>query len=196
MADVIRAVHERVQHCQDSQTEFALLRESLGVSRVNHILRVRGHTILQEQRAAEIYDEVGRSLQPLFPGLTEDSMKQATPSAGQPGIGYKGTRDIAAPAHLGALITAKPRTPAMIQDAIWAGLPPKHALKARLAAVIDTATSTYLSAFDDEGQATAKLYVQKGSSSRRRLAANNRRIAGTKRRKPDHRIPRTSQFRF
>ena len=29
-ADVIRAMHERVQLCQDPQTEFALLRESLG----------------------------------------------------------------------------------------------------------------------------------------------------------------------
>ena len=29
-ADVVRAMHERVQLCQDPQTEFALLRESLG----------------------------------------------------------------------------------------------------------------------------------------------------------------------
>ena len=41
-ADVIRAMHGRVQLCQDLQTEFALLRESLGVSRINHILRVYG----------------------------------------------------------------------------------------------------------------------------------------------------------
>ena len=41
----IRAMHERVQLCQDPQTESALLRESLGVSRINHILRVHGHTI-------------------------------------------------------------------------------------------------------------------------------------------------------
>ena len=59
-ADVIRTPHGRVQLCQDPQTEFALLRESLGVNRVNHILWVRTHTILQEQRAAEIYDEVGK----------------------------------------------------------------------------------------------------------------------------------------
>ena len=52
-ADVIRAVHERVQLCQDPQTEFALLRD--------------GHTILQEKRAAEICDEVGqKSLERLF----------------------------------------------------------------------------------------------------------------------------------
>ena len=46
-------MHERVPLCQDPQTEFAILRESMGVSRINHILRVHGHTILQEQRAAE-----------------------------------------------------------------------------------------------------------------------------------------------
>ena len=44
--------------CTDPQTECALLRERLGVSRIIHILRVHGHTILQEQRAAELYDEV------------------------------------------------------------------------------------------------------------------------------------------
>ena len=58
--DVIRAMHERVQLCQDPQTEFAFLRESLGASRINRTLQVDGHTILQEQRAAEIYDEIGQ----------------------------------------------------------------------------------------------------------------------------------------
>ena len=46
--DVIRSMHERVQQCEDPQTEVALLRERLGVSRINHILRLHGHTILQE----------------------------------------------------------------------------------------------------------------------------------------------------
>ena len=46
--------------------EFALLWESLGVSHIDHILRVHGHTILQEQRAAEVCDEVRqRSLERL-----------------------------------------------------------------------------------------------------------------------------------
>ena len=100
-ADVIRATHERVQLCHGPHTEFALLRESLGVSRINHILRVHGHTILHKKRAAEIYDEVGQmSLERLFPGFTEDSSVQATLSGGQSGRGYKRARDIAAPAHL------------------------------------------------------------------------------------------------
>ena len=54
-AEVIRAMHDRVQHCQDPQTEFALLRESLGVSRINHVLQVHGHKILEEQHAAAVY---------------------------------------------------------------------------------------------------------------------------------------------
>ena len=163
-ADVIRAMHERVQLCQDPQRECALLRESLGVSRINRILRVHGHTILQEQRAAEIYDEVGqRSLERLFPGLTEDSMTQATLSAGQSRIGHKRARGIATPAHMGALIASKPRIQAMIQHTVFAGLLPRHPLETRLAAVIVTATSTCLSALDDEDQATAKLHVRKAA---------------------------------
>ena len=153
-ADVIRAMHERVQLSQDQQTEFALLRQRMGVSRIKNILRVHGHTILQEERAAEIYDEVGqRSLERLFPGLT-----------GQSGIGYR-ARDFAAPAHLGALTAAKPRIQAMIRDAVWAGPLPEHLLKTRLAAVIGTGTSTFLSALDNDEQATAKLYVQKAAQA-------------------------------
>ena len=161
-SDVIRATHERGQLCQDPQTEFALLRESLGVSRINNILRIHCHTILQEQRAVEVYDEIGqRSLERLFLGLTEDSMTQTNLSAGQSRIGDKGARDIAAPAHLGALIAAKPRIQAVIQDAVWAGLLPEQILEARLSEVIEAATSTYPSALDNDEQATAKLCVQK-----------------------------------
>ena len=73
-ADVIRAMRERVQLCQDPQTEFALIRESLGVSRVsvNHIFRVHGHMILEEESVARTFDEVGvgESLERLFPRST------------------------------------------------------------------------------------------------------------------------------
>ena len=118
-------MHERGQLCQDPQTEFALPRESLGVGRINHILRVHGHTILQERRAAEIFDEVGQlSLERLFPGFTENSVTQATLSAGQSRIGNKRARDIAASAHLGGVMAAKPRIQAMIQVCVSAKAPP------------------------------------------------------------------------
>ena len=119
----------------------------------------------QEQRAAEVHDEIGqRSLERVFPGLTE-SMTQATLSAGQSGIGFKRARDIAAP-HLWALIAAKPRVQTLTQDADWAGLLPKQILEARLSEVIETASSTYFSSRDNDEQATAKLYVQKAAQTK------------------------------
>ena len=122
-------MQERVELCQDPQTEFALLREGLGVSRINHILRVHGHAILQEKRAADIDDEVGQRLR----GSSGDSRRKVR---SKPGIGYKRARDIAAPAHHGALMAAKPCIQAMIQDAVMAGLLPKQPLVTRLAAAM------------------------------------------------------------
>ena len=84
------AVHERVQLYQDPQTEFSLLRGSLGVSRINHILRIHSHTILEEQSVAAVCHEIGqRTLERLFPILTEDGMTQATFSTSQSGIGSR-----------------------------------------------------------------------------------------------------------
>ena len=62
-------------------------------------------------------------------------------------------------------MAAKPRIQAMTQDAVTAGLLPKHPLETRLAAIIGTATSTCLGALDDEDRATAKLYVQKAAQA-------------------------------
>ena len=62
---------------------------------------------------------------------------------------------------MGALIAAKPRIEGMIRDAVWAGLLPEQILETRFSDVIETATSTYLSALDSDEQATAKLHVQK-----------------------------------
>ena len=67
---------------------------SLGVSGTNHILRVHGHTILQERQAADIFDEVEQR------SLERDSFQDSQ---------YKRARDVASPAHFGALIAAKPR---------------------------------------------------------------------------------------
>ena len=151
------------------------LRGSFGVSRSNHVLRVHGHTILVEKRAAEIYDEVGqRSLERLFPEFTEDSSEQATLSAGQSGRGYKRVRDIATPAYLGALIAAKPRIQAMVQDVVTAGLLPQQPLETRFAAVIETATSTYFGEDRAKRSESGKqLEDTTGPSLRTRLCENS-----------------------
>ena len=76
-------------------------------------------------------------------------------------MSYKRAPDIATPAHLGALMAAKPRIQAMIQDGVIAEAVPGNSL----AAVIETAISTYFDALDDEDKVTAKLYVQKAAQA-------------------------------
>ena len=67
----------------------------------------------------------------------------------------------------------------MIQDAVLAHLLPKQPLETRLAAAIETATSAYLSALDDEDRATGKVVCSEGGSDTGRcVAANNWMAAG------------------
>ena len=59
-------------------------------------------------------------------------MTQAILSAGQSGIGFKRARDIAAPAHLRALVAANRAPRLMIRDAVWVGFLPEQILGASL----------------------------------------------------------------
>ena len=109
-------------------------------------------------------NEPQRSFERIFSGFTDESSEQATHSAGQSGIGDKRARYIATPSHRGALIAAK-HIQATIQDAVVAGLLPKQPLETRLAAIIETATSTYLETLDGEDEGTANPYVQKAAQA-------------------------------
>ena len=103
-------------------------------------------------KCGAVYDEIGQpSLERLFLGLTEDSMTQATFSAGKSGIGFNRARDIAAPAHLDALIAAKPHMQGMIGDAVLAGRPPSPPISAH-----STTTSR---------QRRSCMYVQKAAQA-------------------------------
>ena len=82
-ADVIRAMHERIRR-QSSPSFQKVWASSVSTASCGFTAT----KILEEQRAAAVYDEIGqRSLERLFPGLTEDSMTQATLSGGQSRIG-------------------------------------------------------------------------------------------------------------
>ena len=103
----------------------------------------------------------------LSKGSSQDSRRTAwcKPHSAQaiPELDTK-RRDIAAPAHLGALIAAKPRIQAMIQARYshsWPSIP----LETRLDAVIETATSANFDSLDSEDQAMAKLHVQKAAQA-------------------------------
>ena len=53
----------------------------------------------------------------------------------------------------------------MIRDAVRAGFLPEQILETRLSEVFETATPAYLSALDNDEQATARLYVQKAAQA-------------------------------
>ena len=89
--------------CQGPETEQAVVRESSGVSRVNHKLRVHGHTMLEVGVAAENFDDGGLgSLEPLF--------------------FCKRTTDVPRAAHLGVAGGSRQRIQSLIHDASTAGL--------------------------------------------------------------------------
>ena len=90
---------------------------------INHILRVRGHAILEEHSAAAVYDAVfGSGLSNGSSRVSRRTAWHKKPlSAGLSRIGFMRARVIAAPAHLGAFIAAKPRILDMIPDAAREG---------------------------------------------------------------------------
>ena len=53
----------------------------------------------------------------------------------------------------------------MIRDAVLEGLLPEQLLETRLSEVIETATSTCLSAFDNDEQETARLFIQEAAQA-------------------------------
>ena len=119
--------YEHVQLSQDPQTELSLLRESQGVSRINHILRVHSHTNLDALQRSTTRSDGGLSNGSSQP--SEGSVRQATLSTSESGIGLRRVRDMTARAHLGALIAAKPRIQDMIQDEVWESLVPEKILE-------------------------------------------------------------------
>ena len=75
---------------------------------------------------------------------------------------------------------------------IRTGLLHEQIWETRLSEVIQTATSSYLSALDSYEQATAKLHVQKAAQEADEAwQQNHRGTAGTGCPEPDHRIPGT-----
>ena len=139
-ADVIRAMHERVQLCQGPQVESDLIRESLSVSRVTHICpSARAHDPGRGKRSQKNFDEVGLgvtgrgSFQAEF---TEDCLEQATALRS---VGSRCTRsvDVARLAHSGAVVAARPRRRVMTRDTSSAGLLGAEPLLERLDRMVD-----------------------------------------------------------
>ena len=146
--DVVRAMHERVQ-----------------LRWVNHTFRVPGHAVLGETEAAKTFSEVGRrSVGRLFLGLTEDSMEQASLSAGG-GKRLQTRCGCGSPGTLGALIACKPWIVDMIQQAELGGLLSRQPLEERFEASIAAVATAFVDTLDDSEGTTAELYLQPDSAS-------------------------------
>ena len=99
-------MHEGVQLCQGPQTEFAVF---VKVQQGAESITCSWFWATRDS-GKNLFDEVGQgSPERRFPGFTEQSVQQATLSAGQSGIGCKRSADAALPAHMGAVIAARPR---------------------------------------------------------------------------------------
>ena len=98
---------------------------------------------------------------------------------------------MAAPAHLGALIAARPRILAMIQDVVT-----KHLPVTRLAAIFEAATATYLEALDDEDRATAKQHVQRAAQTVDEACSKRSRRTQQVYHEPDSVRDRSEQLSF
>ena len=67
---VVKAMHASIQFSADPQTESVLARQSLGVSKVNHILRVHGDRLAADTTTLDTFDQIGKdSLDRLFPWI-------------------------------------------------------------------------------------------------------------------------------
>ena len=132
-------------------------RESLGVSGINPIFRVHGHTILTEEATAKTFDAVRQeSLERLFPGFTEESTEQATLSGGQSWIGLQGQLMLLAKPPR-AMIAARPKIRDMIRDATIAGLLSKQPFVAHLDDSVETASPAFLEIFDGSEKFSTQL---------------------------------------
>ena len=144
-----------MQHCQDTQTEFDLLRES--VSNQAHPQECMVVPFYLKKKPPKL-SKSGRSLVRLVPWFTEDSTEKVAFSASQSGIGNKKSFDVAKPAHVGALVAATPRIPDMNQGAAAAVLLLEPLATKRF---VEAASNDFFSALYDSENPTAQLNLQK-----------------------------------
>ena len=119
---------------------------SLGISRINHILRVHGESLTVVGALLQAFDDWARStLDRLFPGLSDEGHEQTTLAAAKGGLGLKRARDSALAANLSALVMATPKVHSMAQAAIHAGLVHGGQIERELESTTARCETAYLS---------------------------------------------------
>ena len=165
-AKVVSAIQTRIEVCQDAQTQHVLNQQSLGVSRVNHILRVHGHALASQGSPLKCFDDLVHSaMDRFFPGLTAESYDQATLSASLGGVGWRRATDVATAANIGALVAAGPLIRSMSAAASHAGLLPHGVLEQRLEVKTDAASASLLECLDEVEKVKAEDYLRKAKEA-------------------------------
>ena len=122
-AKVVAAMHAKAAVCGDTQVEHVLARQSLGIGRVNHILRVHGAELAGLEGCLEPFDRSAAAAQARsFLGVTEESFDQAALGVSAGGMGWRRAVDQAAGAQTAAMTAADPAIREMISGAARAGL--------------------------------------------------------------------------
>jgi hypothetical protein len=159
---VVKGMQSRVALCHDVQTEHVLNRQSLGIGRVNHILRVHGDQPLRAGGALSEFGRVTRAEKDrLFPGLGDESHEQASLAAAVGGLGWRGAAETARPANLGALVMGGPRVRAMTAAATHAGLLRAGQIEELLEAKTRQVEANYLSILDELERVKAEDFLQR-----------------------------------
>ena len=161
--DVVRAMQAKTAICQDVQTEHVLNRQSLGIGRVKHILRVHGEKLLgQGATVLEGFDTATReAMDRLFPGLTPESHEQATLAACVGGLGWRKASDTARPANLAALLQTGPLVRGMAAATVHAGLLPAGLLEASLETTTRRVEVAYLNSLGELERVKAEDFLSK-----------------------------------
>jgi hypothetical protein len=160
-AEVVKAIQSKVALCGDTQTEHVLDRESLGIGRVNHILRVHGYDLLGSPELRSFDVIIKEAKDRLFPGLTAESHEQASLSAVFGGLGWRRASDTALPANLGGLIMAGPRVRSMAQAMARAGLLFAGQVESLLEEKTREVETAFVSSLDETERSRAESFLQK-----------------------------------
>ena len=93
--------------CDDPVTEHIMSRESLGVCRINHLLRVQGRVLAPEKELLRRFDETAKETQErIFPGLGHRAHQQAALAVNMGGLGWRRAVDIVKAAAVAAIWSA------------------------------------------------------------------------------------------
>ena len=159
-AQIVATMYQRAELCQDAQTEHVLGRQSLGVCRLNHLLRVHGHHLHKQGKDLQRFDDATFSaMSRLFPGITPEGRVQASLAAAKGGLGWRSATDSALAANLAALIAATPKVHSLAQDAAKAGLLPLGILEAAFRQRLDHVRKDFFASLDESERPRATRFL-------------------------------------